>query len=108
VRQRSCGACAASLRAIRTALQARRAAAGRGVSPSRSNGRAASFSGSSRTRIQRVVSSCCQLVRPLSSARRFVVVRAFLLALGQMLQQSVHAVGTGLLLPVPAQQLPLM
>ena len=56
--------------AIRTALQARRAAAGWGVLPSRSRGRAASFSGSSRMRIQRVVSNCCQPVRPFSSGRR--------------------------------------
>ena len=35
-----------------------------------------------------------------------VVVGALLLALGQMLQQGVHAVSAGLFLPVPAQQLP--
>ena len=61
---------AASLRAVRTALQARRAAEGCGVLLSRSRGLAASFSGSSSTRIHRVVSNCCQLVFPLRSGIR--------------------------------------
>ena len=34
-----------------------------------------------------------------------VIFRALLLALGDMLQQRIQAVGTGLFLPVPAQQL---
>ena len=34
-----------------------------------------------------------------------VVIRAFFLALGQVLEQGIQAVGPGLLLPVPAQQL---
>ena len=45
-------------------------AASVGACPSRSRGRAASCSGSSSTRIQRVVSSCCQLVFPDRSGRR--------------------------------------